>query len=234
LEELDATVRGNQVTVDPQSEAVSDIYKLMIGAIVPRPIAFVSSVDTEGAFNLAPFSFFTAISANPPVICFSPMVRASDGASKDTLRNIEATGEFVVNIVSEDFAAQMNVCSAEFPPEVDEFAASGLTPVASDLVKPPRVAESRVNMECRLMQIVNVSAKPLGGSLVIGEVLRFHVADEVFQNFRIDPDLLRPIGRMGGPTYARVTDRFDLIRPAVHSGVRSGVRPDAQAGGRSI
>lgn len=128
----------------------------------------------------------------------------------------------MVNIVSEDFAARMNVCSAEFPPEVDEFAASGLTPVASELVKPPRVAESRVNMECRLMQIVNVSAKPLGGSLVIGEVLRFHVADEVFQNFRIDPDLPRPIGRMGGPTYTRVTDRFDLIRPAVGPGAQAG------------
>ena len=221
LEELDAACRGDQVTVDPQSTAVSDIYKLLIGAIVPRPIAFVSSIDTRGAFNLAPFSFFTAISANPPVICFAPMVRASGSTRKDTLRNIEATGEFVVNIVSEDFAARMNVCSAEFPPEVDEFAASGLTPVASELVKPPRVAESRVNMECRLMQIVNVSAKPLGGSLVIGEVLRFHVADEVFQNFRIDPDLLRPIGRMGGPTYARVTDRFDLIRPAAQAGTGS-------------
>ena len=209
------------MTVDPQSTAVSDIYKLMIGAIVPRPIAFVSSIDSKGAFNLAPFSFFTGISANPPVICFSPMVRASDGSRKDTLRNIEATEEFVVNIVSEDFAAQMNVCSAEFPPDVDEFAASGLRPVASDLVKPPRVAESRINMECRLLQIVNVSPKPLGGSLVIGEVLRFHVADEVFQNFRVDPDLLRPIGRMGGPTYARVTDRFHMIRPSAEAGKAS-------------
>ncbi|MEO8128802.1 MAG: flavin reductase family protein [Bryobacteraceae bacterium] len=200
--------------MDPQSTPVSDIYKLLIGAIVPRPIAFVSSMNRAGAFNLAPFSFFTAISANPPVICFSPMVRGSDGTRKDTLRNIEATGEFVVNIVSEDFAEQMNACSAEFPPEVDEFAASGLTPVASDLVRPPRVAESRINMECRLLQIVEVSAKPLGGSLVIGEVLRFHLNDEVFENFRIDPDILRPIGRMGGPSYTRVTDRFDLLRPA--------------------
>lgn len=209
------------MTIDPQSTQASDIYKLLIGAIVPRPIAFVSSMNAAGDSNLAPFSFFTAISANPPVICFSPMVRASDGTRKDTLRNIEATGEFVVNIVSEDFAAQMNLCSAEFPPEVDEFAVSGLTPLASDLVKPPRVAESRVQMECRLMQIVNVSAKPLGGSLVIGEVLRFHVADEVLVNFRIDPDRLRPIGRMGGPTYTRVTDRFDLLRPNGPAGAGS-------------
>jgi len=202
------------VIVDPQAATATDVYKLMVGVIVPRPIAFVSSVSADGVLNLAPFSFFTAISANPPVVCFSPMVRGSDGARKDTLCNIEATKEFVVNVVSEDFVQQMNICSTEFSPEVDEFAASRLTPIPSDLVKPPRVAESRVNMECRLLQIVTVSEKPLGGSLVIGEVLRFHVADEVFRDFKIDPDLLRPVGRMGGPTYTRVTDRFDLERPS--------------------
>jgi flavin reductase (DIM6/NTAB) family NADH-FMN oxidoreductase RutF len=215
LEELDATGGVRAVTVDPQAAAVSDIYKLMVGVIVPRPIAFVSSISADGVLNLAPFSFFTGISANPPVICFSPMVRSSDGARKDTLRNIEATKEFVINVVSEDFASQMNVCAAEFTPDVDEFAASGLTPLDSDLVKPPRVKESRVNMECRLVQIVTVSEKPLGGSLVIGEVLRFHIADELFRDSKIDPDLLRPIGRMGGPTYTRVTDRFDMVRPVV-------------------
>ena len=141
------------------------------------------------------------------------MIRGADGARKDTLRNIEATREFVVNVVSEDFAAQMNACSAEFPPEVDEFRASGLTPAASDLVRPPRVAESRVAMECVLLQVVDVSAQPLGGSVVLGEVVRFHVADELFDDFKIDPDRLRPIGRMGGPTYTRTTDRFDMPRP---------------------
>ena len=198
---------------DPGSEAPHDIYKLLVGAIVPRPIAFVSSLSAEGVRNLAPFSFFTAISANPPVICFSPMVRASDGHTKDTLNNIRATREFVVNIVSEEFAAQMNLTSREFPPEVDEFEESGLTPVASDLVKPPRVGESHFNMECRLRQIVDVSSEPLGGSIVLGEVLRFHVRDEIVENFRIDPDKLRAIGRMAGATYARTTDRFDLERP---------------------
>lgn len=199
--------------VDPQAADARDVYKLMVGVIVPRPIAFVSTVSAGGIRNLAPFSFFTGISANPPVICFSPMIRGSDGARKDTLRNIEATGEFVVNIVSEDFARQMNLCSEEFPPEVDEFEISGLTPAPSDLVKPPRVAESRVNMECRLLQVVDVSPKPLGGSIVLGEVLRFHVRDSLFDNFSIDPDRLRPIGRMGGPTYTRTTDRFDMQRP---------------------
>jgi flavin reductase (DIM6/NTAB) family NADH-FMN oxidoreductase RutF len=132
---------------------------------------------------------------------------------KDTVRNIEATKEFVVNIVSEDFAAEMNACSADVPPEVDEFKESGLTPIPSDLVKPSRVKESRINMECRLVQIVHVSPKPLGGSLVLGEVLRFHVQDDLFDNFRIDPDKLRPIGRMGGASYTRTADRFDMSRP---------------------
>jgi flavin reductase (DIM6/NTAB) family NADH-FMN oxidoreductase RutF len=107
----------------------------------------------------------------------------------------------------------MNLCSAEFPPEVDEFAASGLTPLPSDLVKPPRVRESHIHMECRLMQVVYVSPKPMGGSLVIGEVIRFHVDDSVVDNYAIDPGKLRPIGRMGGPTYTRTTDRFNMERP---------------------
>jgi len=201
------------VIINPSENDFRDIYKLMVGVIVPRPIAFVSTISADGIRNLAPFSFFTGISANPPVICFSPMVRGSDGARKDTLLNIEAVQEFVVNVVSEEFAEKMNICSVEFPPEVDEFEMSGLTPVASDLVKPPRVQESHISMECRLIHIVHVSAKPLGGSLVIGEVLRFHVDDALIDGYKIDPDKLHAIGRMGGPTYTRTTDLFDMVRP---------------------
>ena len=199
--------------IDPSSTPPSDVYRLMIGAIVPRPIAFVSTRSPEGILNLAPFSFFTAVSANPPVICFSPMISGRDGGWKDTLRNVELTREFVVNVVSEDFIQEVNICSTEFPPEVDEFEASGLTPIPSDLVTPARVKESRINMECKLVQVVHVSSKPLGGSLVLGEVVRFHVDDALFENYRIDPDKLRPVGRMGGPTYTRTTDRFNLERP---------------------
>jgi len=201
------------VIVNPSEQDYRDIYKLMVGVIVPRPIAFVSTISADGIRNLAPFSFFTGISANPPVICFCPMIRGSDGARKDTLRNVEASKEFVVNVVSEGFAEKMNICSAEFPPEVDEFAMSGLTPVESDLVKPARVKESPINMECRVVQIVDVSAKPLGGSLVIGEVLLFHIDDALFDSYKIDPHRLCAIGRMGGPTYVRTTDRFDMTRP---------------------
>lgn len=203
------------MTFDPTPETAQNTYKLLTGSIVPRPIAFVSSLSAAGLPNLAAFSFFTVISANPPVICFSPMVRSSDGKHKDTLNNIEQTREFVVNIVSEDFAAQMNQTAPEFPPEINEFEVSGLTPIPSDLVKPARVKEARVQMECRLLQVVHISHKPLGGSLVIGEVLRFHFADElaIGENLRIDPAKLRAIGRMGGPTYVRTTDLFDLQRP---------------------
>ena len=209
LEELD----GQVITIDPQDHKPASIYKLMTGAIVPRPIAFVSTISPDGILNLAPFSFFTGISANPPVICFSPMIRGSDGMRKDTLNNIEATREFVVNVVSEDFKEQMNACSAEFPPEVDEFDISALTPEPSEVVRPPRVKESRIQMECRLVQVVHVSAKPLGGSIVLGEVVRFHIAEVLFEDYKIDANILRAIGRMGGPTYCRTTDRFDMPRP---------------------
>lgn len=201
--------------VDPREAGFQNVYKLLIGAIVPRPIAFVSTVSREGVRNLAPFSFFTAVSANPPVICFCPTRRPGPDPYKDTLRNILATKEFVVNVVSEEFAEQMNISSAEFPPGVDEFEASGLTPIPSDLVMPPRVAESHVHMECKLYLTFEIGEAPGSGSLVLGEVLRFHVDDRYFDDFKIDPDKLRAIGRMGGASYTRTTDRFDMARPVV-------------------
>jgi flavin reductase (DIM6/NTAB) family NADH-FMN oxidoreductase RutF len=206
------------LSIDPARESVQNIYKLMIGAIVPRPIAFVSSLDEHGVRNLAPFSYFTAVSADPPVVLFCPSVRREDAqrrlaAHKDTLRNVVATHEFVVNVVTEEIVEKMNLTSAQVPPEVDEFELAGLTPLPSELVKPPRVAESPVQMECRLRQIVEVSDRPSGGTVVLGEVVRFHVNDALVTNFRIDPEKLAAVGRMGGPTYVRTRDRFDLKRP---------------------
>src|SRR5665213_602473 len=203
-------------TLNPSEQSPQDTYKLLVGSVVPRPIAFVSSMDAQGVRNLAPFSFFTVASANPPIVCFCPMVRGVNTnllPTKDTLRNIVATHEFVLNIVSEEFASQMNACSADLPPDVDEFVVSGLTPLASEIVRPPRVAESHVQMECRLQQVVAVSTEPLGGSLVLGEVLRFHVSASLLDNFRIDPGKLQAIGRMAGSTYTRTRDRFDMERP---------------------
>lgn len=213
----EAVASAAMLTLNPSEQSPQDTYKLLVGAVVPRPIAFVSSLDEKGVRNLAPFSFFTVASANPPIVCFCPMARGVNQAglqsTKDTLRNILSTREFVLNIVSEEFAAKMNACSGDFPPEVDEFAISGLTPIASELVHPPRVAESQVQMECRLEQVVHVSTEPLGGSLVLGRVLRFHVRESLLENFRIDPDKLQAIGRMAGATYVRTTDRFEMERP---------------------
>ncbi len=201
------------LTLDPAQIAYSDIYKLMIGIIVPRPIAFVSTLDSSGIRNLAPFSYFTACSSNPPMVCFSTTVRSGPRPYKDTLENVRATGEFVLNTVTEEIAERMNITSADVPPEVDEFALSGLTPIASDLVKPPRVAESKAQMECRLHQIVATSDRPGGGFLIIGEVLRFHVLESLLDGCKVDPEMLKAIGRMGGPTYVRTHDRFEMQRP---------------------
>ncbi len=198
--------------IDPKNHEYNNVYKLMIGSIVPRPIAFVSTVSRDGIRNLAPFSFFNGVCSNPPIVLFSTVIR-KDGKYKDTLNNVDATKEFVINIVSEDFAEQMNATSADVPPEVDEFELSGLTPIPSDLVIAPRVKEARINMECKLVQIVRFGDSPGGGCTVFGEILRFHIQDALFDNYRIDADGLRAIGRMGGPTYTRTRDRFDIIRP---------------------
>lgn len=199
---------------DPDTTPALDIYKLLVGTVIPRPIAFVSSIDENGVRNLAPFSFFTVASANPPVVCFVAATRTGPLPHKDTLHNVLATKEFVLNIVSEEFAAKMNATAAEVPPEIDEFELSGLTPLASELVRPPRVGESYVQMECRLRQVLHISDRPGGGNLVLGDVLRFHVDEAIVDSsFKVDPDKLNAIGRIGGSTYVRIHDRFDMIRP---------------------
>jgi flavin reductase (DIM6/NTAB) family NADH-FMN oxidoreductase RutF len=191
-----------------------DAYKLLQGSVLPRPIAFVSSQDENGTTNLAPFSFFTVISANPMMVCFSPMRRGTDGAKKDTLNNIEATKQFVINIVSENFVQQMNDCATEFPSDVDEFEASGLTKTESAVVKPPRVRESRVHLECELDQVLHFGQDEAGaGSLVIGKVVHVHVDDDLYENGRINSEKLNPVGRLAGATYTLPLARtFELQR----------------------
>ncbi|MGB6942340.1 MAG: flavin reductase family protein [Bryobacteraceae bacterium] len=202
------------MTVDPCSTEYPSVYKLLIGSVVPRPIAFVSTISQDGAFNAAPFSFFTVASSHPPVLVFNVALRANPDPRKDTLRNIMTAREFVVNVVSEELGQKMNLCSGDYPPDVDEFQVSGLTPIPSDLVKAPRVAESHINMECRLLYTISMSGLVGGGNLVLGEVIRFHIDDAYFNNYRIDQDKLRAIGRMAGNSYIRTEDRFDMIRPA--------------------
>ncbi len=187
------------------------MYRVLIGAVVPRPIAFVSTLSQDGVLNLAPFSFFNTFCADPPVVGFGPIWR---NPPKDTIANIRATREFVVNVVGEEIAEAMNVCSAEFPPDVSEFQQSKLTPIPSVVIKPPRVKESKINMECSLLQIIDFSEKPQGGSLVLGTIVRMHVDDDIIDDrYRIDADKLRAIGRMGGTEYTRTRDRFAMTRP---------------------
>lgn len=199
--------------IDPQAVPVSIAYQLLTSAVIPRPIGFISSLSPEGVANLAPFSFFNAVCGEPPMIMFCT---ANRRPLKDTIRNVQAMREFVVNIVSEEIAAQMNLTAADYAPDVSEFDVSGLTAVPSDLVRPPRVLESPVNMECRVHDIVEISHKPMGGSIVIGEVIRFHVRDSIIdKDMLIDPDKLKPVARLGGPSYSRIRDRFDMLRPVV-------------------
>ena len=202
------------MTIYPERASEGEVHRILIGAVVPRPIAFVSTVNAEGLFNVAPYSFFNAVCSDPPVLCFAIAHPSggSLGAKKDTLSNIEATGEFVVNIVSEDFAGPMNLTAGNYAAEVDEFFLSGLTPLKSELVKPPRVGQSRVNFECKLTHNILVSDRPNGSNLILGEAVCIHVAEEVLDGNRIDPDRLRAIGRMGGISYVRTSVRFELAR----------------------
>lgn len=194
-------------------------YKILIGSVVPRPIAWVSTTSKAGINNLAPFSFFNAVSSAPPMIVFSAglkTVRTDDGfevAPKDTLKNIKDTNEFVVNIVSRHLVEKMNQTSANYPPEVSEFEAVGLTATASHVVSPPRVGESLVSLECKLYQHIEFGKEAGAGNLVIGEVVCFHVDDNVYKNGHIDIDLLDPVGRLAGISYCTVKDRFDIARP---------------------
>lgn len=212
-----ASTPRSMLSIDPAVHPPRQIYKFMTGIIIPRPIALVSTVDDAGHTNLAPFSFFAGVGSAPPTVLFCPALRPAGtdnaGQRKDTLRNVEQTREFVINIVSESIAAQANLAAAEVGPEVDEFSLSGLTPVASELVMPPRVAESPAQMECRLMQVIYTGDQPASGVVVLGEVLRFHVRNDLFEDFRVDPAGLDAVGRMAGNTWVRTRDRIELIRP---------------------
>ncbi|MDF2854998.1 MAG: hypothetical protein K0Q87_849 [Neobacillus sp.] len=190
-----------------------DAYKLLVGSILPRPIAFVTTVDDNGIANAAPFSFFTAICADPMLICFSPMRRGSDGAKKDTLVNIENTKQFVVNIVSESFAKQMNDCATEFSPEIDEIEEVGLTKEPGVMVKVPRLKESLVHLECELYQVLHFGDHAGAGSLVIGRVVNIHIEDHLYHKGRINTAKLQPIGRMAGNSYTNPLEKmFEMVR----------------------
>jgi len=199
--------------IRPDSLPWNDAYKLLIGSVLPRPIAFVSTVNKEGAANVAPFSFFTAICADPMLVCFAPMIRGTDGGKKDTLVNIELTKEFIINIVGNDIVEQMNNTAVEFPYGVDEFEQVGLTKIDGTTVKVPRVKESLVGLECELYELLHFGDNPGAGSLVIGKVVSVHINDTLYENGKINTEKLNPIGRLAGHSYTRaITDTFAIER----------------------
>ncbi len=202
--------------LDPKELSLQETYKLMIGSIVPRPIAFVSTISKDGLENLAPFSYFNGICSNPPSIMFCPGRRGYDGKTKDTLNNIRDTEEFALNIVSEDFAEQMVATATDFEPDVNEFDVSGLTPEPCQEIAPPRVAEAKISYECTLNQIVPVGNEgPGGGFVIIGTIVLFHIDDDVYKDGYINIEKLRPIGRLGYNDYTVVNPDtiFTMLRP---------------------
>jgi flavin reductase (DIM6/NTAB) family NADH-FMN oxidoreductase RutF len=201
------------MTIDPEQSDPRQIYRHMVALITPRPIAWVSTVNEKGQTNLAPFSFFNGVCPNPPTVLFCP-TNSREGKRKDTLCNIEATGQFVINVVSDALREKMNATSQEFPSDVSEFSACGLEPLDSLKVKPPRVKDSPVNIECVLHDIIRIGSGPLSGNIVIGRIVMLHASESVLDaSGQIDPQKLDTIGRMGGATYARTRDRFEMERP---------------------
>jgi len=199
-------------TFDPADLRRREVAALINAIVAPRPIAWVSSLGPDGTPNLAPFSFYNAFSTAPPTIAIGPGSRG--GVNKDSLCNIKASGEFVINAINEQLAHHANRSSGEFPPEVDEWAVAGVTPVPSDDVRPPRVLESPATFECRVVEIVDLGPDDAPtNSVVIARITRIHVADDVLDGTSPDADGLGLVGRAGGDLWVRTTDRFALPRP---------------------
>ncbi len=200
----------NKRSFDLASAESSDRYKLLSGLVIPRPIGWIGTRRGDGSFNLAPFSFFNAVSSDPPVVLFSAG-RHSD-RPKDSATNAETAGVFTVNIVSEELAAAMNQTSAGLGPQDDEFAIAGLTPILGTLVDAPMVAESPANLECRVTEVITV-AGAASTRLVLGEVVMVHIREDALSGTRVDPDVIRAVGRLAGSSYTTTRDRFELDRP---------------------
>ena len=201
--------------VDPATLSGSEAYAWQTATILPRPIAWAATLNEDGSANLAPFSYFTGVSSDPPtcLICVSRRRKQPDGVRppKDTWRNIERTGEFVIHVVNDALGHQMNVTARELPYGTDEIAEAGLTRVACDKIAPPRIVEAPVAMECKLERIVEIGRS--GTAVIIGEILLWHVRDELIVEGRIDPHRLDAIGRMGGASYVRTRELFEMTRP---------------------
>ena len=210
------------LSFDPKELPVPKVHQLLLGAIGPRPIAFASTVSPEGVPNLSPFSFFSVFSANPPVVIFSPARNGRTNTNKDTYHNVKQVPEVVINVVTYDMVQQMSLSSSPYPPETDEFIKSGFTPVASELVKPARVAESPVQLECKVLEVRELGDQGAAGNLVICEVLKMHINENVMDaNGLIDQFKIGLVARMGGNWYchANQNSMFEVQKPLTTIGI---------------
>ncbi|MGF7049524.1 flavin reductase (DIM6/NTAB) family NADH-FMN oxidoreductase RutF [Paenibacillus sp. DS2015] len=201
------------ITIDPLDQSERDNYKLLIGSIIPRPVAFVTTQTCSGVLNGAPFSYFNIVTADPPMVSIS--VGRKKGQRKDTARNALETGEFVVHISDESFIEQINETAASLPSDESEVLLAGLTPTPSTKISVPGIAEANIRMECHLEHII-----PLGGTtespatdLLIGRVVCFHIAESLYHNGYIDPEGLKPVSRLAGNSYAKLGEIFTIERP---------------------
>ena len=192
-------------SIDPKNTPTRDLHQFLLGCVSPRPIAFASTIDNDGNPNLAPYSFFNAFSSNPPILVFSSNRRVVDNTTKDTLANIEANGEVVINMVNYEIVRQMTIASISFPTGVSEFTKAGLTPIPSDIVKPFRVKESPAHIECKVREIITLGDKGGAGHLILCDVVKMHISEDVIDDNRINPHKIDLMGRMGRSYYCRAS-----------------------------
>ena len=217
------------VTFDPKDLPIPTIHKHLLGAVGPRPIAFAATVDAEGNDNLAPFSFFNVFSANPPILIFSPARSGRTNTTKDTYNNVKVIPEVVINIVNYEMVQQMSLASSPFPPGVNEFTKSGLTPIASETIRPKRVAESPVQFECKVIEVKELGDQGGAGNLVICEVTRIHIQNELLdENGWIDQHKIDLVSRMGGNWYCRADEHsmFEITKPITTIGIGYDAIPE--------
>jgi flavin reductase (DIM6/NTAB) family NADH-FMN oxidoreductase RutF len=216
------------ITIDPKEVSVAKLQGYLQGAIGPRPIAFASTVDKNGKPNLSPFSFFNVFSANPPILVFSPARRVRDNSIKHTLLNCESTKEVVINIVNYEMVQQMSLSSTEYADGVNEFVKSGLTQIASEIVKPYRVAESPVQFECKVNEIIALGTDGGAGNMIVCEVLKMHISEIIlYENGSIDPYKIDLVARLGGNWYSRANEGlFEVEKPNVAIGIGVDMIPN--------
>jgi flavin reductase (DIM6/NTAB) family NADH-FMN oxidoreductase RutF len=209
-------------TINPKDIETPKLHRYLLGAIGPRPIAFASTMDKDGVANLAPFSFFNAFSANPPILVFSPARSGRTNTTKDTYNNVKILPEVVINVVNFELVHQMSLASSPYPSSVDEFVKSGLTPVASECVQPHRIKESPVQFECKVNEVIELGDEGGAGNLIICEVLRIHIDEAILDEHQmIDQHKIDLVSRMGGNWYCRADENsmFEIPKPITTCGI---------------